>query len=199
MSVESLKDILSAAALGDEKAFQQLHDRYHQRIRLVAWRITHRPDWLDDLLNEAWCRAYAQRTRFDPQRDFVVWMIGIVRNVYREYCRQGRLSLPGTTDLAEIDPESEDASPEALAHEAEVLEALNDCVERLSDADATIVRLRFFQNKTLREISQAVGVPEATIRASRLPEITESLRRCLSKKKIDVSDFFSAQAGSGSQ
>ena len=192
MSETPLNDILKAAAAGDEDAFRKLYDRFHQRVRLIAWRISRRADWLDDLLNEAWCRAYAQRTRFDPDRDFLVWMVGIVRNVYREFIRQGRLTLAQTTGEGEIEVESDDVSPEALAQEAEVLEALNACVEALPEVEAQIVRRRFFLNQTLREVAQAAGMPEATLRATRLPDIVEKLRRCLSKKKIMISEIFPA-------
>lgn len=200
MSDRSDKETLIAAAAGDESAFAQLYDRYHQRVRLVAWRISHRPDWLDDLLNEAWCRAFNQRTGFDPDRDFMVWVVGIVRNVYREMCRRGRLTVLSTeeTDGAN-EAESTELSPEQLVHEAEVLAELNACVEQLSDTDAEIVRLRFFENQPLRVVAQQVSVAEATLRANRIPEIQEKLRRCLARKKIDISDFFSAQAGGDSQ
>ena len=199
MSDRSDKETLAAAARGDEAAFATLYDRYHQRIRLVAWRITHRADWLDDLVNEAWCRAFNQRTSFNPDRDFVVWLIGIVRNVYREYCREGKLSIAGRDELEQVgEVESDEVSPDRLAHEAEILEELNLCVGQLSDIDGQIVRLRCFENQPLRVVAQQVSIPEATLR-TRIPEVFERLRRCLAKKNIDVSDIFSAQGGGDSQ
>ncbi|HPF40796.1 MAG TPA: RNA polymerase sigma factor [Phycisphaerae bacterium] len=199
MPDRSDKETLTAAARGDETAFASLYDRYHQRIRLVAWRVTHRADWLDDLLNEAWCRAFNQRTSFDPDRDFVVWLIGIVRNVYREFCREGKLSIAGRDELEQVgEVESEEVSPARLAQEAEILEELNHCVGQLSDTDGQIVRLRCFENQPLRVVAQQVNIPEATLR-TRIPEVFERLRRCLAKKNIDVSDIFSAQGGGDSQ
>lgn len=192
--------MLEAAARGDEAAFAQLYDRYQQRVRLVAWRISHRADWLDDILNEGWCRAFNQRTRFDPDRDFMVWIVGIVRNVYREFCREGKLTIAGPDEMARAgEVESGEISPARLAHEAEVLAELNHCVDQLSDTDGQIVRLRFFENLPLRTVAQQVNVAEATLRAIRIPEVIERLRRCLARKNIDISDFFSAQAGGESQ
>lgn len=194
------KVLLEAAARGEESAFAQLYDRYHQRVRLVAWRISHRADWLDDILNESWCRAYNQRTRFDPERDFMVWVVGIVRNVYREFCRQGRLTVVSTEEAPQAgEAESADLTPEQLAHEAEVIAELNNCVRELSDTDAEIVRLRFFENQSLRLVAAQVNVAEATLREIRIPAIQARLRRCLARKKIDISDFFAAQGGGQSQ
>ncbi len=200
MADKTEHDILMAVAKGDEAAFARLYDRYQQRVRLVAWRISHRPDWLDDILNEAWCRAFNQRKSFDPDRDFMGWVVGIVRNVYREFCRKGKLSIVSSEETDAVgEVESEDQSPEDLAHWADVLFELNQCVDQLSDADAEIVRLRFFENQPLRVVAQQVNVAEATLRAIRIPELIERLRRCLAQKKIDISDFFSAQGGGESQ
>ncbi|MCB9852967.1 MAG: RNA polymerase sigma factor [Phycisphaerales bacterium] len=200
MPDRSDKEILEAAARGDEAAFAHLYDRYQQRVRLVAWRISHRADWLDDILNEGWCRAFNQRTSFDPERDFMVWIVGIVRNVYREFCRQGKLSIAGKDEADRAgEVESGELSPVRLVQEAEILSELNLCVEQLSDIDGQIVRLRFFENQPLRIVAQQVNVAEATLRAIRIPEVIERLRRCLARKNIDISDFFSAQGGGDSQ
>ena len=176
---------------GDESAFEHLYDLHHLRVRLIAWRITHRADWLDDLLNEAWCRAFDQRRSYDPGRPFPVWMAGILRNVYREFCRKSARAsdFEGEGKLEVID----ELSPETIAHEAEVLAGLEDCLGRLDAIDARIIRLRFFDGKPLRSVAKEVSIPESTLRETRIPTLLDRLRRCLAEKKIDFSEVFSAQ------
>jgi len=175
----------------DESAFEHLYDLHHQRVRLIAWRITHRADWLDDLLNEAWCRAFDQRRSYDPSRPFPVWMAGILRNVYREFCRKSARAavLDDERRLEKID----ELSPETIAHEAEVLAGLEDCLGRLIAVDAQIIRLRFFDGNPLRAVAKEVSIPESTLRETRIPALLDRLRRCLAEKKIDFSEVFSAQ------
>lgn len=195
MSEPTVRELCEALAGGDDRAFERLYDRYHQRVRLVAWRISHRADWVDDLLNEGWTRAFHQRSKYDPKYDFMVWVVGIVRNVYREYCRQGRLTIQHNDDVdVAADGPTDDMSPEALAHEAEVLFSLNECVSKLSDEDGVIVRRRFFEGASLRLIAQELNLPEATLRASRVPGVLDQLRRCLAKKNIEIPAEFSARA-----
>lgn len=192
MTDHSEQHMLHAVSTGDERAFEQAYAAYAERARLVAWRVSHRADWVDDILNESWCRAFDQRTAFDPERPFLVWLTGIVRNVYREWCRKSPLTLGNVGADRSGDPDRQD--PEQIAHEAEVLAGLNDCLERLSAADARIIRLRYFEGRTLRAVAEETGIPESTLRDRRLPDLLSRLRRCLHEKKIDFSELFSAQA-----
>jgi RNA polymerase sigma factor (sigma-70 family) len=193
MADRTEKQLFADARDGDDSAFERIYDLYHQRVRLTAWRISHRPDWVDELVNEAWCRAFEQRKRFNPDRPFLVWMAGIVLNVYREHCRQSPTTLGGPDDLRPT--QTDDPSPEMVASEAEILVGLNDCVARLAPQDAQIVRLRFFAGKTLRLVAQEVAIAEATLRERDLPRILGELRRCMEAKGLKISDIFSAQGG----
>jgi RNA polymerase sigma-70 factor (ECF subfamily) len=187
-----------AVSGGEESAFEEAYKVFAGRVRLAAWRISHRPDWLDEIVNEAWYRAFQKRTSYDPAKPFLHWMAGIVQNVYREQCRKSPLTL-GSTGESEGENRLDTVTPAQLADEAETLAALNDCIGKLSPEDARLVRLRFFENKTLRDISEAVKVPESTLREARLPGVMDALRRCLGKKNIEISQIFPAQGGAEGQ
>lgn len=193
MADRSEKQLFADVRAGDDSAFERIYDLYHQRVRLTAWRISHRPDWVDELVNETWCRAFEQRRRFNPDRSFLVWMAGIVLNVYREHCRESPTTLGGPTDLRPT--QTADPSPETVASEAELLIGLNDCVARLAPQDAQIVRRRFFNGEALRLVAKEVNVPEATLRERDLPRILADLRRCMEAKGLKIADIFSAQGG----
>jgi RNA polymerase sigma-70 factor (ECF subfamily) len=196
MADRSEKELFDAVLAGDEQAFERVYDRYHQRARVIAWRVSHRPDWVDDILNEAWCRAFRLRRTYNPDQPFAAWFAGIVRNVYREQCRKSVATFDASLDdpagrTAEID----DLDPERIAAQAELLAGLNDCIGRLEPLDARIVRLRFFEEMTLRTVAKEVQISESTLREIRLPAAFRALRRCLDKKGIRFSDIFPAQAG----
>lgn len=194
MSEPTDADIFEAVRAGDDAAFEGVYDRYHQRARVLAWRVSHRGDWVDDLLNEAWCRAFSSRDKYDPARPFLVWFGGILQNVYREHCRQSPTTLGGTGSGPDALEGGIDAiNPEKIASEAELLVALNDCVEALDEESARLVRLRFFENKTLRAVAKEVMIPEATLRERKLPAVFRRLKACLDKKGIDSSQLFPAQ------
>ncbi len=186
----------AAINTGDERAFERVYRAYEERLRLVAWRICGRADWLDDLVNETWCRAFDQRMRYEPKYPFLVWVSGIARNVFREMLRRGPLQVvTGNEPHRPSDAEVDALDPETLAHEAEVLAGLNDCLSRLEPDEAGIVRLRYFEGQTLRVVAQQVNIPEATLRERVIPRLLDRLRRCLAEKEIEFSSIFSAHEG----
>lgn len=188
---DQFQKALQAISRGDESAFGRAYGLYHARARLVAWRVSHRADWVDDIVNEAWCRAFAQRKTYDPDRPFLVWMAGIIQNVYREHCRQSRL----TVGEGSVRPDIDHLTPEALAGESELLSGLHECMARLNPEEARILRLRYFESKPLRVVAKEVNIAESTLRDGRLPVILQALRRCMEKKGLDIPEFFSAQEG----
>lgn len=191
MTDSSENELLRAVASGDEKAFERLYARYQQRARLMAWRMSHLPDWVDDLLNEAWCRAFDQRTTYKPEYPFLVWLAGIMRNVYREFCRR---SVPGRVEgtMRSVGEGLDVETPETIVHEAELLAALNQCLDDLEPRDARIIRLRFFDGKTLNAVAKEVSVPESTLRDTRLPALLQRIRRCMEGKKMEIPEIFPA-------
>ncbi len=200
MVVRSEKQLFQDVRAGDDSAFERIYDLYHQRVRLTAWRISHRPDWVDELVNESWCRAFEQRKAFDAGRPFLVWMAGIVLNVYREHCRKSPTTLGGSDDLRPApSAKTDELSPESIASEAELLAGLNDCMARLDPKDAEIVRLRFFDDRTLRLVAKEVSIAEATLRERDIPRILRVLRRCLESKGLKISEVFPAQEGAEPQ
>ncbi len=188
------QELFEAVQDGDDAAFERVYDRYQQRARLVAWRITHRPDWVDELLSEAWCRAFRMRTSYNSSRPFLSWFGGILQNVYREHCRRSPITIGTGNDRPDGTAGGVDTmDPEKIAAEAELLSGLNDCVDRLGPDDARLVRLRFFRGQTLRAVAKEVNVPESTLREHRLPAVFRKLRECLAKKGIDFSQLSPAQ------
>ncbi|MBN1425589.1 sigma-70 family RNA polymerase sigma factor [Candidatus Fermentibacteria bacterium] len=200
MADRSERELFEAVLAGDDQAFEQIYDRYQQQARLMAWRVSHRPDWVDDLVSETWCRSFRLRKVYDPGRPFAVWFAGILQNVYREHCRRSQTTLDRAPDVMD-GPASqvEEQTPETIAAEAELLAQLNDCVNRLDPQDARIVRMRFFDECTLRHVAQEVSIPESTLREVRLPAVFKALRRCLEKKGIRFSQLFPAQGAEEEQ
>ena len=195
MSDAAEHELMTAVARGDERAFERAYEQFRTRVRLVAFRITHRVDWIDDLENEAWCRAFRQRVTYRIETPFLVWMAGILRNVYREHCRDSHLTIGDGRQATPSDAKLDEISPEKVAHEAEVLSALNECTATLSDEDAAVVRLRYFEGLPLRAVADKLGVPESSLREKTIVRLLNQLRICLERKNIDFSEIFSAQDG----
>jgi len=169
---------------GDDAAFERLFALYDARVRLVAWRMCRRGDLVDDLTGEAWCRAYAARASYQPERGFLAWVCGILQNVWREHARSNAAEGQKRGIVRDDEAALAEESPDEMAAQAEFLAALNECVESLTPAERDLVRWRFMESQTLRAIAQRMGIAEATVRENRLPAALAKLERCLRKKGL---------------
>jgi len=196
--------LLNRVPAGDESAFEALYRLYAERIRLAAWRISRRPDVAEDLANETWCRAYRARSNYDPARPFAAWVGGILQNVWREHARTSAadpINRSAPAEEADIDSHGAPPTHEQAIAEAEVLVALNACVDSLETEQRDLIRYRFFENQSLRAVAQRLGISEATVREVRLPAAIQRLERCLRSKgvPVEILKISSAQPPPGDQ
>ena len=125
---------------GDRAAFAELYDRRARLIRAVCYDETRDLDAASDLTQEVFLRAYRSLGELrDPQR-FPAWLVGIARQVCREWRRGLRREQSKIDRYAQLrisggagtSPPEEPADPaqEALAaitdRDAPSFPALND-------------------------------------------------------------------------
>lgn len=148
----------------------------------MALRMTGQVASAEDLVQEAWLKAFRKYHRFMKGTNFKAWMFRVLTNVYiSEYRRRAR--KPVLTDLAAFDPGCEAWVPYLSSKDVEALkEDLGDTAKRALD-DMPIGFLMVFLMATVedmkyREISATLGLPIGTV-MSRLSRARRFLRRVL--------------------
>ena len=74
-------------------------------------------------------------------------------------------------------------NPGKAAAEQEEIDALRECIGRLSETLRHVVHLRYVDGRTTRGIAAETGIAEATVRL-RLGEARAKLRNCLRSKGV---------------
>lgn len=75
---------------GDRAAFGQLYDRWARLVRAVCFNATGDLDVAEELGQEVFLRALEKLGRLRDRQRFAPWLVGIARQVCREW-RRGRL------------------------------------------------------------------------------------------------------------
>ncbi len=147
------------AHCGDQRAFQQLHDRHSGRMRRIALAMLGSPADADDAVQEAWMRIYGRLSSM--RGDSRPWINVIVRNEARRIgARRGRGDLP-VEELPETrDPQNE---PHAKIEVGERLRAITTTVSQMNDGDRATLAL-CAQGATPDYIAEALGVSAGTAR-----------------------------------
>ncbi|MGH2499454.1 MAG: RNA polymerase sigma factor [Candidatus Limnocylindria bacterium] len=173
------RELVLAARAGDVRAFDALFYRYRDGIFRLALAITKDPSHAEEIVVDAFARAYRALARLEPDDSLRPWLYRVAVNLsYNRRPRKG-LTLSPLDDAVEDALAPEDASPAEAAELAELRRAVLECVERLGPKHRTVVVLHYLNGLNLGEIAQIVECPVGTVK-SRLHYALRHLRTSLS-------------------
>jgi RNA polymerase sigma-70 factor (ECF subfamily) len=154
--------------------YERLVLLYSQPLKAFVLRQTGNPQDAEDLVQEAFIRAYYALERYPLERLRTLkarpWLYKIVWNCYCTYA--SRVTPPSSfpLDKAEDDTwlELEDApqdQPELALEDAERRRALEALVASLPPRYREVVNLYYFEDLSYLEIAEMLGQPVGTIKA----------------------------------
>src|SRR5229473_1189183 len=169
------RELLKRFVKGDQDAFESLFRQFEAEVYRWAMRIVRDSGIAEDVLVEAFWRAYRGRAHFDPSRSFGAWMRGIATNSECDHLRMMRPPAGGITTADGIeDPKS------------------TDCVQRESIARAfrklppklqLVATLALIEGHSHAEIAETLDLPVGTVK-SRLSRGVHALRKELARLGI---------------
>ncbi|HKS17014.1 MAG TPA: sigma-70 family RNA polymerase sigma factor, partial [Planctomycetota bacterium] len=151
----------------DRQAFEELAYPLLDSAYRTALRMTGQPASAEDLVQEAFLRAFRGFAQFQRGSNFKAWLFRILTNVFlNDYRRKSR--EPQTSDFAEAEPA--DRATESGQFKAEEVEAirahLGDEAVRALDRLPPDFRLPFllstFEGFSYKEIAAILEVPIGT-------------------------------------
>ncbi|UCD51925.1 MAG: sigma-70 family RNA polymerase sigma factor [Phycisphaerales bacterium] len=157
-------DLLVAAAGADTQAAGRLYDKYYEAIFGYIYRSTLDRTTAEDLTSNVFFAAFRhlRRPRWRPMR-FQAWLYRIATNEVRMHYRKARRSRAFRTEArgSEI-AVSPPASDKSVASEEYRL--LHEALVRLKPKYRNAIVLRYFEGKTMAEISEITGYKQGTLR-----------------------------------
>jgi len=171
-------------ALADKEEFALLITRYERKLARYLERlgVPARED-REDILQNAFIKAYRNLNSFDPELSFSSWMYRIVHNEAMSFFRARRArptvhyDEEGNTLLAEMKDDAADASAisDLRLSSAELEKALAVLPARYRD----VLLLRFFEDRSYTEMSDILELPVGTI-STLIHRAKRALRESLS-------------------
>ncbi len=153
---------VSRARGGDAEAFRLLVERHSQPLFRVAYRITGNEHDADDVVQEAFLRAYRQLGSFEERANFGTWLHRIAINCALDLLRaRGRLDrhYGGDPETAEMTGAARtEAQQDRLLMSAELRQQVAAAMERLSGNERTAFVLRHFEGMPVEEIGRTMGI-----------------------------------------
>ncbi len=156
--MESDLQLVERVKSGDDDAFRLLVERHSRALYRSAYRITGNSADADDVVQEAFLRAYRALGSFDSRATFTTWLHRIAINCALDLIdsrkrREGRIDAG--EDLALI--ASHEASPDRVALGSEMQRAIAAAMNQLTGNERTAFVLRHFEGMPLEEIGEILG------------------------------------------
>ena len=174
-SNKAKEDILlvNRAKEGDEKAFAELMKRYRKAVYHMILKMVRNADDSEDLMVEAFAKAFKNLQKFTPDYTFGTWLFRIATNNSIDFLRKKRLH----TLSLNVDIESEDGStinveinagtldPQEQIIKSQKAELMRHFVSQLPPKYRRLVSLRYFEELSYEEIAEETQKPLGTVKA----------------------------------
>jgi RNA polymerase sigma-70 factor, ECF subfamily len=156
--LELVKDVKS----GDRNAFSELVKRHQKGLYRMICRLTRDSGLAEDVVQEAFVKAYQKIALFEERSSFKSWLFRIGINTANNRLRARRAD--------QISMENVQASVGATAERDLVYQDLQKLVamelEKLPERQRTALSLRIFEDLSFNEIAQIMDCPYDTAKAN---------------------------------
>ncbi len=182
--------LVAAILAGDSDRFDELYDRYHNRVFGFALRRVGCAADAEDITQEVFLQVHRSIASYRGRASLATWIFGIAHNVT---CRHFRGKGAHTVSLDTSEATSRLSTAPFPERKLDAERAVSRCTETLKRARTPehleIFRMFYGLGKPLRAIAKSTGKPTDSVK--------DSLRRSRNLLLRDLPDVRSALVASG--
>lgn len=170
--VESDAEALAQARAGHSEGFRTLVERHSRALFRLAHRMTGNEHDAEDVVQEAFLRAFRRLDQYDERARFSSWLYRIAANcaydLLRARKRRDEEPWPDQGEGRETpaDFPAMDPAPDRLALSAEVRRRVTVAMGRMSAQEKAAFVLRHFEGMSIAEISGALKLDTSATKQS---------------------------------
>jgi len=167
------RQLVERAQRGDKRAFELLVEKYQRRLGRLLSRFIRDPSEVEDVMQEAFIKAYRALPAFRGDSAFYTWLYRIGINTAKNYLAAMGRRAPTSTEVEAEEAEGhEDGerlrdlnTPENLLLSREIADTVNSTIESLPQELRTAIQLREIEGMSYEEIADIMGCPIGTVRS----------------------------------
>ena len=166
MSKPTEKDIdftlMKAIQNGDMVSFNEMVDRYKDRLMNVIGRMLSSTEEAEDIVQETFVRVYQHRQSFNFQHCFSTWIYTIALNLARNELRKRKKFK--FYEISEMQGNEKEFAVE-MKLPSKLPEVLKGAIEELPEKYRTAFMLRDIQELPYDEVAKILSVPLGTVKS----------------------------------
>ena len=179
-----MKEHVQKVLKGDRDAYRPIVKEYGAAIRAYLAGHLFQADIVDDLAQETFIAAFENLRQFNINEDLGSWLKGIARNKLLMHLRK---HYQHGTAIEKIKTEAvqkvfEDTCALQEGDDAQAVDRLRHCIEKLPPRLMNVVRARYFDKERVTTIAGKLGTT-ATAISSLLFRGRKELETCLGRSR----------------
>ncbi len=161
MELDTDSALVKQARDGDYGAFEKLFDRHRVLVYRFAYQMTSRRDDAEDIVQEAFVRAYQNLHRYRDEAKFTTWLLRIATNLCTDQARmaQRRLALEQQEAAGALDwmtsGDTEDPIQNLEANRRKI--ALRKALNALPAHHRAVIVLRDIEEREYPDMAAILG------------------------------------------
>jgi RNA polymerase sigma-70 factor (ECF subfamily) len=142
-------------------SFLRLHMAHQRSLFNYLLAAVRDPQRAEDLLQQVTLILWKKFPEYRREASYLAWAFGVARREVLMYFRErDRRERPVPLEILDAVTPVLEAQAEELSAESR---ALHDCVEKLPDPLRELLRLRYHEGRTLRDLAQRLGQTLAAV------------------------------------
>ena len=167
-------DVVGVFLTGEERAFQELVERYQTRLLNFVYRTIGDREKAEDLVQEVFIRVYRHLHRFDRSKKFSTWIYTIASNLAKNELRnrsRNPLVLFQTIrknwqdDDRPLQFEDSTTRPDDLYRKRHLRALVEESVAKLPEHHRQVFVLRELEGKSYEEIAEITSCNLGTVKS----------------------------------
>ena len=172
--------LVDRALQGDRAAFTRLVELNQDRLFASMMHVTGSPDEAEEVVQEAFIRAFVKLDTFQRNSQFFTWLYRIAFNsaLTRRRKKQPRISLEHTRETMGLEVVDGGLAVDAGLLSRERVDLVRRALQQLSEEHRAILVLREMEEHSYETIAEVLEISIGTVR-SRLSRARNQLKRTL--------------------
>jgi RNA polymerase sigma-70 factor (ECF subfamily) len=154
--------LLESIATGEKAAMHVLYARHNVRVFRFILRIVGDASTAEDLVSQVFLDVWRTAGQFEGRSQVSTWMLAIARFKALTALRNRRHEDIDQEEVMQIADSSD--TPEALMDRTQTSATLRKAIAKLSPAHREIIDLVYYHEKSVEEVGQIIGIPQATVK-----------------------------------
>jgi len=166
--------VVTAFLGGEERAFEELVDRYQARLLNFVYRTVGDRERAEDLVQEVFIRVYRHLHRFDRSKKFSTWVYTIASNLAKNELRNRSRNPLVLFQTVKKNWDDEDrplqfedttSRPDDMYRKRRLREVVEQSVAQLPEHHRSVFVLRELEGKSYEEIAEITGFNLGTVKS----------------------------------